>query len=99
MASGFLGEFFGRLHDKTQKKLCLLTAAPLLAAGAYALTPFAPVYGLFLLAFTYGAALSAYITAIYATASFAVVNATNVAPGLHASYLFSWLMAYSPALP
>jgi len=28
MASGFLGEFFGRLYDKTQKKLCLLTAAP-----------------------------------------------------------------------
>ncbi|ABO07957.1 MFS transporter [Pyrobaculum calidifontis] len=108
MASGFLGGFFGRLYDKTQKKLRFLTAAPLLAAGAYALTPFAPVYALFLLAFTYGAAFSAYITAIYATASkvsqdpssaLAVVNVTNMALGLHVSYIFSWLMAYSPALP
>jgi DHA1 family inner membrane transport protein len=51
---------------------------------------------------------SAYLTAVYAVASqisenpaaaLAVVDVTDVALGLHLSYVFSWLMTVGPMYP
>jgi DHA1 family inner membrane transport protein len=51
---------------------------------------------------------SAYVTAVYAVvskisenpaAALAVVDVTDMALGLHLSYVFSWLMAVGPMYP
>ncbi|ABP50251.1 MAG: MFS transporter [Pyrobaculum arsenaticum] len=108
MLSGFLGGFVGRLYDTVNNKLLLLVGAPLVASLVYLIIPLAPLAILPILIFAYGLSFSTYITAVYATSSrtaanpaaaLAVINITNMALGLHFSYVFSLLMTSSPAYP
>lgn len=108
MLSGFFGGVFGRLYDRTKNKRRLLLYTPIFASIAYLAMPDTPIEAAPLLAFIYGASFSAYITAVYATASkvsrnpasaLAVINVINMALGLHFSYAFSLLMAFSPTYP
>jgi MFS family permease len=108
MVSGFFGGLVGGLYDRARNKLYIFLGAPLVAALAYVALPHVPLGAVPLLVFLYGASFSAYITAVYATASktsenpaaaLAVINVTNMALGLHFSYVFSWLMAAGPVGP
>jgi Arabinose efflux permease len=108
MLSGFFGGIMGSVYDRARNKSYIFLGAPLSAALAYASLPFAPLELVALFIFLYGISFSAYITAVYAAASkmsenpaaaLAVINVTNMALGLHFSYVFSWLMALGSVYP
>ncbi|ACB39583.1 MFS transporter [Pyrobaculum neutrophilum] len=108
MLSGLLGGLTGRLYDAGGRGRSALLAAASTASIAFLAMPWAPLEAVPLLAFLYGLSFSTYMTGVYAASSraaqnpasaLAVINVTNMALGLHVSYLFSWLMAQSPDYP
>lgn len=108
MISGFLGGLFGKIYDRSRNKAAVLVAPPAAASLVFLAIPTLPAFYVTLAAFMYGALFSLYITSIYAMSSrasgnpasaLAAVNVTNMALGVHVSYLFSWLMEHSEALP
>lgn len=108
MISGFFGGFVGKFYDRAKNKLYIFLGAPITATLAYITLPYIPLGAAPLLIFLYGLSFSTYITAVYAVASkisenpaaaLAMINVTNMALGLHLSYVFSWLMTAGPIYP
>ncbi|MEZ0318696.1 MAG: hypothetical protein ABWK05_01705 [Pyrobaculum sp.] len=106
MISGFFTGWVGKIYDAAQRKV--VVAAPVVASLTYLAVPLFPVSVVPALVFLYGFSFSTYITSIYAAASknsknpasaLAVINVTNMALGLHVSYIFTRVMELAPAYP
>ncbi|MEM1598282.1 MAG: MFS transporter [Pyrobaculum sp.] len=106
MISGFFTGWIGKVYDVAQRRVVVV--APVVASLAYLAMPFLPAPAAPALVFLYGFSFSIYITSIYAAASkksenpasaLAVINVTNMALGLHVSYVFTRLMEAAPAYP
>lgn len=104
MLSGLFAGAMGRLYRFRHT----VFFAPVAASVVYLAIPHVPTYLIPLPVFIYGLSFSIYITAVYTIASrraenpasaLAVINVTNMALGMHLSYLFSWLMEMSPTYP